>query len=417
MAPGVRSTRHLVLRKINVKPLAQLTRSPRLGLTKPQPTRPGFHLQIPLAAATESNAYETGPLSKDIPPHLRDVCEEHGFAMPSTMTAVRHTQTLRGKPWKVWLSVSHRHCFDPRHKKYFEELEHPWTKSQIDMYVDKSKEPLWLWGFFFGAGACAVRKSEKAMKQAFRWAMAQKGYDRYGTQTDRRGVVTGTLYGTLQISCNTPCELYKEKTLRPIAQDILEAIEPMLQKRVDRPHLPVVPDGLNLHDLRTRSAIFQAKSAIRNVTDSEGRALFPARIQQPKAAWVPRTASVLPLPPAVPFSKRGDGAVAGTPVSKAISNYGIAASLRKSKAIENANRHSREGSKNDWPSSLDKMNHVLKKAQKAGTIPVPMPMPGLGKAYTKVPMSIASLLQQKHKQDKQSEEGQTQKSLDIASWD
>ncbi|KAI1261535.1 hypothetical protein F5Y18DRAFT_401549 [Xylariaceae sp. FL1019] len=418
MAPVVRPNQRLVVRKFDVKPGTRLPTIPRLALTKPQPTRPGDQYQISPAAATRSDVRsEAGPLSKNIPPHLQGVCEEHGFAMPSTMTAVRHTQALRDKPWKVWLSISHKHCFNPRHKNYLEELEHPWTKSQMDMYIDKSKEPLWLWGFFSGAGACAVRKSEKAMKQAFRWAMAQKGYDRYGTQTNHKGVVTGIMYGTLQISCNTPCALYKEKTLRPIARDILEAIEPMLQKRVDRPHLSVVPDGLNMHDLRTRSAIFQANSAIRNVTDSEGKALFPTQLQQPKAVWMPRGASAVLLPPPVPLSKRGGKAVSGTPTGKAIPKYGIAAKLRQSKAIEKANRRGREGFKNDWPTSFDKWNHPLKKLQTAATIPIPVPMPGLGKVYAQVPMSIASLLQQKHNQDKQSEERQTREQLNMANWD
>ncbi|TGJ88438.1 hypothetical protein E0Z10_g382 [Xylaria hypoxylon] len=86
--------------------------------------------------------------------------------------------------------------------RYFDKVEHPFTRALLDIYIEKKKEPLWWSGFAYGASPFPNKTASRRIAHALRDALAAAGYDRFGRRVlvDGESSAIADLYGTLRVS-------------------------------------------------------------------------------------------------------------------------------------------------------------------------------------------------------------------------
>ncbi|KAI0395596.1 hypothetical protein F5Y17DRAFT_422936 [Xylariaceae sp. FL0594] len=173
------------------------------------------------------------------------VCQKYDIGFSRKLRPAR--LKLPKNPWKLNAAIAPQHCFSSYSHKYFDLVEHPWAKSQLDLYVEKTKTPLWLQVESFGSGATPVpcRKSKKKFRTAIIEALAAAGYDVNGRKqlVDGESSPITELYGTLRVGISDPVavcnssaadvrraadiivqhailELRRDKNGQPIAQQV-----------------------------------------------------------------------------------------------------------------------------------------------------------------------------------------------------
>ena len=107
---------------------------------------------------------------------------KHGIALPP---AQKVGAKLGGNPFKMSASFSRQHCVDSTSMKYFDRYEHPFSRTILDIYVEKKRTaPFWyyVWG---GAGLAGIKSivsstAKARIRHAIRDALASRGYDRDG---------------------------------------------------------------------------------------------------------------------------------------------------------------------------------------------------------------------------------------------
>ncbi|KAI1140734.1 hypothetical protein F5Y05DRAFT_374690 [Hypoxylon sp. FL0543] len=143
----------------------------------------------------------------DIQPgeHIQKFCREHNILFPSALRVLKGTR-LKKNPCQLSLTGSRRHCFDAKTLKYLDKHEHPFTKSILQMYINKKSQPLWYtFRSFDVASAFPCREAVRRLKHAFRDALADYGYDLEGRRIRTGGPsVTMDLFGTVLITCADP---------------------------------------------------------------------------------------------------------------------------------------------------------------------------------------------------------------------
>jgi len=159
--------------------------------------------------------------------NVRYVCKKYDIGFPWNTRPLTGFK-LAKNPYKLRTFVSHQHCLSTQSQKYFDFVEHPWAKSLLDIYVGKTKTPLWLSIESFGSGARPVpcHKSNKIFREAIEEALAASGYDRYGHKqaVEDESSPIADLYGTLRVAVGDPIA-----TCNASNADILEAAEKVVQ--------------------------------------------------------------------------------------------------------------------------------------------------------------------------------------------
>ncbi|KAI1114692.1 hypothetical protein F5Y14DRAFT_160181 [Nemania sp. NC0429] len=167
------------------------------------------------------------------------VCKEHGIAFPNRLSALRGLK-LPPNPYKLGVSVSQQHCFSQLSMKYFDKIEHPFAKSLLDIYIEKSKEPLWISSVTHGAGPFASKKAAKKVTHALRDALEAAGYDRFGRRApaDGKPSATADLYGTIRVTSTEPQAICNAKfaDLVELARKIVSCAETGLGRDKDGRH-------------------------------------------------------------------------------------------------------------------------------------------------------------------------------------
>lgn len=90
--------------------------------------------------------------------------------------------------------------------RYFDKIEHPFARSLLDTYIEKNKEPLWIFSVTHGAGPFPTKKAAKRISHALRDALGAAGYDRFGRRVlaDGNPRAMADLYGTIRITAAEP---------------------------------------------------------------------------------------------------------------------------------------------------------------------------------------------------------------------
>jgi hypothetical protein len=143
--------------------------------------------------------------------------------------------------YKLSVSVSQRHCFEQKSMKYFDTLEHPFAKSLLDIYVEKTKEPLWISCYAYGASPFPNKKASKRVAHALRDALAAAGYDRCGRRVLVNGEssVIADLYGTLRVIVSDPQAACNAKFVDVLenARSIISSVEKRLRRDNNGQHI------------------------------------------------------------------------------------------------------------------------------------------------------------------------------------
>ncbi|KAI1824350.1 hypothetical protein F4861DRAFT_267158 [Xylaria intraflava] len=165
--------------------------------------------------------------------HVISVCKKHNIFFS------QHLKPLRGlkqkqPPFDVLVNVSQNHCVQRRSMRYFDKLEHPFATSLLDVYIEKKKEPLWMYCSATGESAYPNKIASKKIAHAMRDALADAGYDRFGRRVLVGGETSAVaeLYGSIDLMSLNPlavCNAPFTDVLR-FAKKILSSIQPTLQR-------------------------------------------------------------------------------------------------------------------------------------------------------------------------------------------
>lgn len=179
------------------------------------------------------------------------VCKKHGIAFPSRLRTPKEFK-LSPNPYKLGISISQQHCFSQLSMKYFDKIEHPFAKSLLDIYIEKTKQPLWISSVMHGAGPFPTKTAAKRIVHALRDALDAAGYDRFG----RRVVLAGggggepgavaELYGTLRVTSGDPLAICNSKFADIVeqAKKIVYCVETKLGRDQNGRHLdPGIPQN------------------------------------------------------------------------------------------------------------------------------------------------------------------------------
>ncbi|KAI1392293.1 uncharacterized protein F4822DRAFT_390411 [Hypoxylon trugodes] len=138
-------------------------------------------------------------------PHIDAFCKKHNILLPFSTTPLKGWKQGENI-CKLRVHASEYHCMDGFSMKYLDKEEHPFTKSVLNMYLNKAKEPLWFKAVSFpNASPFPCRAAAMRIKHAFYDALADRGYDKQGRkiQSDDFNVIA-YLYGTVRITCADP---------------------------------------------------------------------------------------------------------------------------------------------------------------------------------------------------------------------
>ncbi|KAI1126168.1 hypothetical protein F5Y10DRAFT_217019 [Nemania abortiva] len=171
--------------------------------------------------------------------HVISTCREHDISFPQQARSVK--VGLGANPYRLSVAISQKHCVSVHSMQYFDKFEHPLTKTILDHYIEKKKEPLWVSCFAYGASPFPCRKAAKKVAHALRDALAAAGYDRFG-----RRMLVGhgpstvlDLYGTLRVISHDPCAVCNAKFIDLLehAKKIISCVEITLRRGKNGRHL------------------------------------------------------------------------------------------------------------------------------------------------------------------------------------
>ncbi|KAH7037383.1 uncharacterized protein B0I36DRAFT_428035 [Microdochium trichocladiopsis] len=119
--------------------------------------------------------------------HVKPFAREHDIFFGASMRTVRikYPDNMVRLPLQV--QATKDHVFNEIHYKYFSANKHPFCKSMLDLYVPKKQnESLWAWYFVIPSTAVPTvcGHARRRLRHAFRTALGQRGYDRFGWRAD-----------------------------------------------------------------------------------------------------------------------------------------------------------------------------------------------------------------------------------------
>ncbi|KAI1339307.1 hypothetical protein F5Y15DRAFT_383918 [Xylariaceae sp. FL0016] len=125
----------------------------------------------------------------------------------------------RSNKFKLQVAYSKVHCFSQKSFKYLDRHEHPFTKTLLDIYEERTKKPLWYscsTGPVVMSGAChyVTSRADKRIEHALRDALLEAGYDRDGravAKDEKDSGLNTDLYGTLTVSTREAKAVCKAK--------------------------------------------------------------------------------------------------------------------------------------------------------------------------------------------------------------
>ncbi|KAI3320799.1 hypothetical protein HD806DRAFT_505022 [Xylariaceae sp. AK1471] len=172
--------------------------------------------------------------------HVISICKRHNIGFPNQLWALKGIK-LEKNPYKLNVSISQRHCFEQKSMRYFDTFEHPFAKSMLDIYIEKTKEPLWISCHAYGASPFPNKKASKKVSHALRDALAAAGYDRLGQRVlvDGESSAIADLYGTLRVIVGDPQAVCNAKfvDLLKNAKSIISGAEIQLRRDNNGQHL------------------------------------------------------------------------------------------------------------------------------------------------------------------------------------
>ncbi|KAI0487492.1 hypothetical protein F4859DRAFT_465206 [Xylaria cf. heliscus] len=176
--------------------------------------------------------------------HVTSVSKSYGIVFPNSLQQLRNPK-LKG-PYGISVSFSQQHAFKMQSLRYFDKAEHPFAKSLLEIYIEKSKEPLWIDCFSHGARPFPNRMAQRKFHHALREALAAAGYDPYGRRVlaDGESSAVADLYGTLRVFSGQPLVVCDTKfpVLLEYAKIIIADVEPILQRDQNGRHLMSAPE-------------------------------------------------------------------------------------------------------------------------------------------------------------------------------
>lgn len=112
----------------------------------------------------------------------------HQIFLPTSMHGIRISWPSAIRERVAFsVSVARVHTFDEKHFKYVDRDEHPLRASILNIYAaKKEEESLWLWAVSPPSSAAifVCHVAQRKIRHAFRTALGQRGYDRYGWRAD-----------------------------------------------------------------------------------------------------------------------------------------------------------------------------------------------------------------------------------------
>ncbi|KAJ1335880.1 chitin biosynthesis protein CHS5 [Microdochium nivale] len=112
----------------------------------------------------------------------------HQIFLPTSMRGLRISWPSAMRDRVAFsVSIAPAHTFDEKHFKYVDRDEHPLRASILDTYAaKKEEESLWLWAVSPPSSAAifVCHVAQRKIRHAFRTALGQRGYDRYGWRAD-----------------------------------------------------------------------------------------------------------------------------------------------------------------------------------------------------------------------------------------
>ncbi|KAJ2987870.1 hypothetical protein NUW58_g4277 [Xylaria curta] len=214
-------------------------------LAQSRPPNPHFPTQLPPVDLRILSPLGDPTVKIEPSRHVLSVFKEHDIFFPSFLKRIPRPKLLPN-PYKLSVFVSQKHCVEVKSMKYFDKLEHPFAKSLQDIYIEKTKTPLWLAFFTVGGGSFPSQVSRRKIAHAVRDALAAAGYDRFGRRVPVDGEPSPIvdLYGTLQVTSHDPLAVCNAKFVDLVeqAKHIVLQIEIMLQRGKDGLHREKEPD-------------------------------------------------------------------------------------------------------------------------------------------------------------------------------
>lgn len=140
------------------------------------------------------------------------VCKTYDIGLPQHLRPLNNPQ-LKGNPFRLSVAASQKHCFAQQSMRYFDTVDHPFAKSLLEIYIEKKKEPLWLYCVAHGGPPFPMKKAAKKLAHAVRDALAEAGYDRYGRRVpvDGESSVIADLHGSLRVISTDPLAVCNAK--------------------------------------------------------------------------------------------------------------------------------------------------------------------------------------------------------------
>ncbi|KAI5921882.1 hypothetical protein F4810DRAFT_314854 [Camillea tinctor] len=203
-------TRALFSRPLDASP--RLVHHLRHHLTRPSIRFP-FSTGQPHHYQPESKAHafsRTSPLGSDLESCsiVTETAQKYKIRLWTDLRGLKGVRIPGNNPCKLNTTASRSHCFDLKSIKYIDKIEHPFTKSALQFYIDKTDIPLWYNGWaasgVSGTTPLPSRKAAKRVTNALREALACYGYDRDGRRVTTDGLgdpKIKDLYGTLSVGC------------------------------------------------------------------------------------------------------------------------------------------------------------------------------------------------------------------------
>lgn len=175
-------------------------------------SRRHIHTQHALRKETTLTAWNDPNAVVEPAPNVIGVCKTYDIGLPQHLRSLNNPQ-LKGNPFRLGVTASQKHCFAQQSMRYFDTIDHPFATSLLDIYIEKKKEPLWLYCVAHGGSAFPLKKAGKKLAHAMRDALTEAGYDRYGRRVPVEGQssVIADLYGTLRVVSTDPLAVCNAK--------------------------------------------------------------------------------------------------------------------------------------------------------------------------------------------------------------
>ncbi|KAI1309697.1 hypothetical protein F5Y03DRAFT_348607 [Xylaria venustula] len=209
-----------------------------IRLARPGRSNAGVQTQSPSGGSKKPVSWSDTTAEIEPGQHVIAACRQHNFAFPSQLSSWRGL--VKPNPFNLIVTGSQKHCFLHQSMRYFDKVEHPFTKSMLDIYIEKKKEPLWMSGFSYGAGAFPNKVASRKITHALRDALMAAGYDRFGRRVpiDGKSSAIAELYGTVRVVSTDPLAVCNAKfaDLLECAKKIISFAEIKLRRDKNGQH-------------------------------------------------------------------------------------------------------------------------------------------------------------------------------------